>query len=148
MPWDPPKSEDEMIEPHDRALKAWRDGSGYSFSIDKKPDLTFCGRISIRRTNIADRWNIGFWTHPAYQGHGIMTEAVGGVLKFGFDSLQAHEIEACYAIWNMASEKVLQYNGFKFEKYLEKGFLKKGQWVAENLMVVDRSNWMVSDRIV
>lgn len=146
MPWDPPQSEDEMIEPYKRAIKAWEDGKGYSFSIDVKPDLMFKARISIRKTDKMDRWNIGFWTHPAYQRKGIMKEAVAAVLKFGFEELCAAEIEACCATWNIASERVLQNNGFRFEKYLEEGFLKKGVWVAENLYSISKSNWKASGR--
>jgi len=70
-----------------------------------------------------------------------MTEALKGVLKFGFEELSAVKIEACHALWNKASEKVLKRNGMMFERYLEQGFKKNGQWVEENLLVINREKW-------
>ncbi len=37
-----------------------------------------------------------------------MTEALGGILKFGFEELSATQIEACHSLWNRGSEKVFR----------------------------------------
>ncbi|MCB0629542.1 MAG: GNAT family N-acetyltransferase [Saprospiraceae bacterium] len=142
MLWDPPEHPNEIAASLKRNLRAWENGEAFGFSIDEKMTAQFVGRISIRPTDQPGRWNIGFWTHPEHQGHGYMTEAVGAVLEFGFSQLEAREIEACHALWNKASERVLQKNGFQFDRYIEQGFQKKGEWVAENLLVIDKAHWM------
>jgi len=57
-------------------------------------------------------------------------------------NLSATRLEACHAIWNKGSEKVLKRNGMRFVKYIEKGYLKKGKWIDENLVVIDKEDWM------
>jgi RimJ/RimL family protein N-acetyltransferase len=136
--WEAPGSEDELVEHCRNAIKAWESGEGYSFAIQRKSDGKFLGRISIRKTPVANVWNVGFWTHPEEQGKGIMTEALKAVLAFGFKELHAVKIEALHAVWNKASERVMAKNGLKFERYIEKGFLKNGKWVAQNLLSIER----------
>lgn len=141
MLWEPPDHPDEMIEPFEKTIKAWEMGEAYTFSIDDKKSGHFLGRIVIRPTATHQLWNVGFWTHPTAQGRGVMTEALSRVLEFGFTQLSAECIEACHAIWNKASERVLQKNGLQFVRYIEQGFQKKDQWVAENLLAIDRKSW-------
>lgn len=141
MLWEPPKNQEELLEPLKNNIKSWEEGEGYSFTIERKEEKNLLGRISIRKTNEKGIWNIGFWTHPEVQGKGVMTESLEMVLKFGVEKLSAKRIEACYAIWNKASEKVLKRNGLKFVKYIEKGFKKDRIWVEENMLAITREEW-------
>lgn len=136
MLWEPPEQLEELLAPLQNNIKDWEKGKGYTFTIETPEDSTFLGRISIRITNEPNRWNVGFWTHPEQQGTGVMTEALGAVLDFGFQQLQAQVIEACHATWNKASEKVLLRNGMQFVRYIEKGYQKKGVWVPEHLLEI------------
>lgn len=142
MPWDPPESESDCQAPLARNIKAWEEGGGYSFSIEKKETHAFVGRISIRNGAETKIWNVGFWTHPDHQGQGFMTEALVGILDLGFITFQAIQIEADYATWNKASERVLEKNGFQFVRFIEEGFLKNGKWVAENQVALKREDWL------
>ncbi len=141
MAWDPPKHIDELEAPYQAHLQAWEEGKGYAFVIESKKTQDFLGRISIRQTKETSVWSVGFWTHPNFQNRGVMTEALAMVLDFGFATLEAEKIEAAYALWNQASEKVLLRNGFHFIKRIEEGFQKRGEWVAENLVSIDRKAW-------
>lgn len=141
MVWDPPEKQEELIEPLLNNKKAWEAGKGYSFTITEKKRGEPLGKISIRKTDQENRWNVGFWTHPESQKQGIMTEALKGILGFGFEELSATEIEACHALWNKASEKVLLRNGMIFERYVAEGFKKNGEWIEENLLVINREQW-------
>lgn len=143
MGWEPPEDQSEMLAPFHRAVDAWKAGRGYAFSIDKKDDQQFVGRISIRKTDEAQVWNIGFWTHPEHQGQGYMTEAVRQILDFGFSSLEAIRITAEHALWNKASERVLQKNGFLFVSYIEQGLFKRGKWEPEHRLAIEKKDWQV-----
>ena len=141
MLWEPPESGEELEAPLRRAIDAWRTGEAFQFSIDTIESAEFVGRISIRQTDEAGVWNSGFWTHPEHQRQGYMTEALAAILKFGFTELDAIRIEACYAPWNTASQKVLARNGMQFLRYIEHGFKKRGEWVAENLYAITLEDW-------
>ena len=94
MVWDPPSTIAELEEPLRQLLEAWETGSAFSFSIDRRGDLAFLGRMSIRPAEGERRWDIGFWLHPDYHGQGYMREAAQAVIGFGFKVLDAVEIEA------------------------------------------------------
>jgi ribosomal-protein-alanine N-acetyltransferase len=99
------------------------------------------GRISIRPAGQPNHWNIGFWMHPEQQGNGYTREAAAAILHFGFEVLEAEAIEACYATWNMPSERVLTTIGMTFQEHIPLGFKKHGAWVAENRMAITRQSW-------
>lgn len=145
MQWDAPKNKEELYSALERNRTAWAKGEAYGFTIESAgPERTRLGRTSIRTTEEKGCWDIGFWTHPEYQGKGIMTEVVRALLEFGFTELKAAKIRATYATWNKASEKVLVNNGFKFVKHIEKGLKKQGEWVSENEMALSVDQWEMS----
>lgn len=141
MLWEPPQHESELIEVIEGSCQAWASREGFSFTVTQATQDELLGRISIRKTENKDVWNIGFWTHPDVQNQGIMTEIIPTILRFGFEQLNAQRIEAEHALWNKASEKVLTRNGMQFVSTVEKGFQKKGQWVPENKVAIDVEDW-------
>jgi len=75
------------------------------------------------------RAEIGYMILPEYQGQGIITEAINEVLKYGFDVMQLHSIEAVIDPENFASEKVLQKNGFVKEAHLKENEYYDGKFL-------------------
>ena len=143
MLWDPPKTKAELEKPLMNSLKSWDAGEAYNFTIEDISTGEFIGRISIRH-EVDKVYNVGFWTHPRHQSQGVMTEALEEVLRFGFEKLSADRIEACHALWNLGSEKVLKSNGFEFVRYIEQGYKKHGKWIEENLLAINRTVWLNS----
>jgi ribosomal-protein-alanine N-acetyltransferase len=141
MPWNRPESIEEMTEKYYASQNAWINGKAYTFVSVEQATEQRVGMISIRKTDKANVWDIGYWTHPAFQNKGLMTECLSAILEFGFNKLKAFSIEAKYAVWNKASEKVMESNGMKNVEYLEKGFEKNGIWVEEYRMEITRSTW-------
>ena len=141
MQWEPPEKEEECYPSLKRSIARWQAGKSYTFTIVKKGEDKLLGRIEIRQTEAPNIWGVGFWTHPSMQKHGLMSECLSVVLKFGFEELKAKEITAAYATWNKASEKVLHNNGMEFVRHLEKGFEKRGKWVAENEVSISLAAW-------
>lgn len=141
MTWDPPETVEELQAPLERNLAAWRAGTAYTFAIETKQlQPAFVGRIVIRQTEGDRLWNFGFWTHPAQQGKGYMTEAATAVVGFGFTQLGAEHIAACHALWNLKSRRVLEKVGMTFVKHVPQGFQKNGVWVAEDCLGVSRDS--------
>lgn len=142
MPWEPPTDLSELVNPLHNNTRAWQEGTAFGFTVHKKDTDEFLGRISIRKVEGPGTWDIGFWTHPQHQGKGIMTEAARAMLEFGFIHIRASRIEAGYAVWNKASEKVLHRIGMTFDYYIEQSFQKRGEWVAENVVGIEYAEWI------
>ena len=55
---------------------------------------------------------VGYDLSPKYQKRGIMSEALSGVLAFGFKELKLGKIEAFTHLENVSSKLLLERNGF------------------------------------
>ncbi|MFM2231278.1 MAG: hypothetical protein RL607_2536 [Bacteroidota bacterium] len=64
------------------------------------------------------RSEIGYMLLPEAQGQGIVPEAVTAILKYGFEHMQLHSVEAVIDPENGASEKVVQKLGFVKEAHI------------------------------
>jgi [ribosomal protein S5]-alanine N-acetyltransferase len=150
MQWEPPDSIDELDQPLRDNLADWVAGTTYCFTIADPTTDRLIGRIGLRRTDTgkpsryerANVWNLGFWTHPKYQGQGYMTEAAIAVIKFGFEDLGAAKIEASYALWNKASQRTLEKVGLRIVRYIPHAFQKKGRWIEANKMEITKQEWL------
>jgi [ribosomal protein S5]-alanine N-acetyltransferase len=145
MQWEPPITIDELSEPLAENLRGWEAGQIFVFTIANPTSDCLLGRIGIRQTNRADVWNLGFWTHPEYQGQGYMTEAATAIIKFGFENLAATRIEASYALWNKASQRTLEKVGMKLIRYIPHAFQKRGRWVEANKMEITDREWLTGN---
>jgi RimJ/RimL family protein N-acetyltransferase len=72
--------------------------------------------VSLPRTSPAGL-EIGYWAHPAARGRGVMTEAVGLLVRHAFlgpddGGLGAHRLHISTAVGNAASRHVAEANGF------------------------------------
>ena len=66
---------------------------------------------------------LGYWLDESYWGKGYMTEAVQGVLNYGFEELRLSLITATCYPHNKRSQKVLKKNGFIYEGTLHQAEL-------------------------
>ncbi|MBC3873400.1 GNAT family N-acetyltransferase [Undibacterium flavidum] len=75
--------------------------------------LGTCGIYEIDTYN--SNADIGYWLLPEHWGLGIMHECLLSVLRFAFDELQLHRLEAEIEPANIASAKLVQKLGFEWE---------------------------------
>lgn len=70
------------------------------------------------------RAEIGYvLNHDKYKGKGYMKEAMLPVLKYGFDSMSLHRIEALISPTNVPSLKLIKRFGFSQEGYLREHYM-------------------------
>ncbi|WP_439554515.1 GNAT family N-acetyltransferase [Flavobacterium macrobrachii] len=74
------------------------------------------------------RAEIGYMILPQYNGKGYVTEAVKAVMEYGFNQMNLHSIEAVIDPENIASERVLQKNGFVKEAHILENELYEGKF--------------------
>src|SRR5262249_44341190 len=63
------------------------------------------------------RAEIGYEIAPSHWGRGLMPEALASILRFGFDRMALHSVEARINPDNRASARVLEKVGFVREGY-------------------------------
>jgi [ribosomal protein S5]-alanine N-acetyltransferase len=144
MSWEAPESIEELNEFFQQTLQSWDASLAYTFTIECSETGTFIGRISLTKKEAGNNiWNLGYWTHPEQQRKGYMTEVAKAILELGFEVLKADCIEGYYALWNIGSEKVLKNIGMKFVRYIPQHFQKRGEWVAVNLLAIEREDWKI-----
>ena len=85
-----------------------------------------CGFTSIDVPN--DVGEIGYVLNPDHHGKGYGTEAASCVMRFGFETIGLHRIEAKFMQGNAASLHVMEKLGMQFEGYRRDGMLVKGRY--------------------
>ena len=69
------------------------------------------------RRGVAQAATLGYWMGAPHAGKGRMTRAVAAVVRFGFDTLRLHRIEAACIPDNAPSIALLERNGFEREGF-------------------------------
>ena len=57
--------------------------------------------------------SLGYWVGREYNGRGLASRAVTAIKQVAFDELGLHRIEASVLLENIASQRVLDRNGFE-----------------------------------
>jgi len=101
----------------------------YQWSIRKNNDLEFIGLAGMRV--FEERFRMGeifYKLAPPFWGAGYATESAKALLKFGFESLHLHRIEAGTATENTNSIRVLEKIGMRREGRRRKILPIRGEW--------------------
>lgn len=76
-----------------------------------------------------DRSEVGYVLHPVHWNKGIMKEALLAVIRYGFEEMKLHSIEAHINPENIASGKVLENTGFVREAYFRENYYFRGKYL-------------------
>jgi len=69
--------------------------------------------------------NLGYWVAEPLNGRGVATKAVGELIPIAFGELGLHRLEAGTLVDNVASQRVLEKNGFE-QVGIARGYLHIG----------------------
>ena len=100
-----------------------------------------CGFTAIDLPNRSAE--LGYVLHPAYHGRGLATEAAGEVLRFGFERLGLHRIEARYMEGNEASTHVMERLGMRHEGLRRDALFVKGAFRTVGTYAILREEYCV-----
>jgi len=115
--------------------------TGINWAIIEKSSNNFIGYFGFWRI-IRDhcRAEIGFALKPEYWNKGFMTESLNTLIKFGFNDLKLHSIEANVNPNNVNSKKLLKKVGFKQEAYFRENYLFNGKFIDSKIYVLLESD--------
>ena len=123
-PWEPTWPSDDLTRAAFRrrlrrqAEDIARD-EGFAFLIFESTSDELLGGLTLGgiRRGVAQAATLGYWMGAPHAGKGRMTRAVAAVVRFGFDTLRLHRIEAACIPDNAPSIALLERNGFRREGF-------------------------------
>jgi len=137
-----PYTEDDAkrwIRSHPKSLE---DGKESPWAITLKESKELIGAIGIEVEPKYFRGELGYWIGKPYWGKGYATEAVGAMIRYGFDELGLNRIYATHFKRNVASGKVMQKNGMIHEGTLREWVFKWGKAEDSEMYSILREEYL------
>ena len=86
---------------------------------------------------------IGWWLVPSFWNRGITTVAVKRYIRYCFEDLDMHRVDAGVFETNPASARVAEKVGLRFEGVAVDGYRKHGELIDRLQYGLARRNWSV-----
>ena len=125
----------------DGGMGRFHAGEQIAFAITLRTNGTLIGGVGLRRERDHNRAELGFWLGVPYWGNGYATEAARAVLRYGFESLGLHRIQASHFSNNPASGAVLRKIGMQHEASLREHILKWEQYLDLEVCAVLKAEY-------
>lgn len=132
-PWEPVRQDELFTEGGQRAIlenALAEHVKGVTLPHVILVDGEIVGRITLsgifRGPFLSAR--LGYWVAPSFNGRGVATAAVGGMVRVAFEELGLHRIEAGTLLHNVGSQRVLERNGFVRFGIAQRYLRIAGQW--------------------
>ncbi len=117
-------------------------GDGLTWAVTEPDTDVVIGSVEIfDLTDDLALGEVGYWTHPEARGRGVMTTAVGLVLRYAFEELGLRRVKAHAAVDNVASRHVLEANGLTLQGLERLGTNVAGSRADANVYDVLREEW-------
>ncbi len=122
------------------------EGSLYQWGVFRRSDDTLVGTCTLAHVDTQNRRaEIGFILRFDQWGQGYMSEAINTLLRYAFDELGLHRIEADVDPRNDASIRLLKKLGFQREGYLRERWLV-GQEINDSVLFgLLRNEWSIKE---
>ncbi len=134
-PWEPAWPENDLGRAAFRArLAAYARelelGEAYPFFIFRREDDALMGAVRLFhvRRGVAQTGTIGYWIGQPFTRQGHMADAVETLIRFSFQGLGLHRLEAACMPENDASASLLMKCGFREEGYAPAYLKINGGW--------------------
>lgn len=106
-------------------------GTGIWWAICSEDNNIFYGAAGLNNLQKEHRKaEIGFWLLPEFRGNGIVRESATEVLKYAFQKLDLHRIEAYVETKNTASARTLEKLDFRHEGRMTNCEINNGEFIS------------------
>jgi [ribosomal protein S5]-alanine N-acetyltransferase len=134
-PWEPTWAQDETSRGSYRyKLRRYtedaRDDKAHALFVFREDDDALLGGVTLSniRRGVAQTASLGYWAGQMHAGNGYITAAVRAVVRYAFEDLDLHRVEAACQPDNMASRRVLEKCNFTQEGHARAYLKINGQW--------------------
>ena len=117
-PWDPVREDAYFSAAGQRtllgqSLRRYEQGLDWPgvITVDGAP----VGRVNLNNVvrGAFRSADLGYWVDAAHNGRGVATAAVAAIVATAFSELGLHRVQAGTLLHNVASQRVLERNGFR-----------------------------------
>lgn len=148
QPFDPIREESfftyEFQRKHiEETIDHFKNDKEYAFAISLSTTDTIIGRITLSAVSRGPFQNtyMGYFIDQQHNGKGYATQAIHLAVRYAFETIHLHRIQAGVLPRNTASIRVLEKNKFRYEG-LAKRYLKiQGLWEDHNLYAITHEDW-------
>lgn len=114
----------------------------YYFGVFRNEDNLLVGSINLFQLFRDDLQSafIGYFLDKDNNGKGYASEAVQLIVKYAFNEINLHRIEAGVMPWNKASIRVLEKSGFHTEGISKKNVRINGKWEDHQILAIVNPN--------
>ncbi len=128
LTWDPHPDEAYTRRYLSYISGRYKAGEFYDWALILKAENKMIGTCGFTRIDYKKKLGeIGYVINKCYWGQELATEAVIRVIQFAFAVLQLKHLEAHYMERNLASRRVMEKAGMRYEGLLDKPLFIKGQ---------------------
>jgi len=139
----PLRSIDQARQKIQGIIDAFRASEGIRWAFTLKGDDQLIGSGGHwRLLKQHRRSEIGYELAPEYWGQGLVTEAFGAILRFGFEQMGLHSVEAQIEPHNQASRRVLEKLGFVQEAYFRENYFFDGEFTDTAVFSLLKADWL------
>jgi [ribosomal protein S5]-alanine N-acetyltransferase len=122
--------------------EAAREEASVHWAITLRGDSRLIGKLGYNEWRKAHRrGDISYIVAREHWGKGVVSEALGATLDYGFNHMNLHSVEAGVTPGNEASERMLRKLGFRLEGHLRENFLTDRGFVDSLIYSLLRSDW-------
>lgn len=134
-PWEPAWAPDELSQgAYRRRLRRYnreaRDGLAEAFFVFRSEDGALVGGCNLNniRRGVLQACSLGYWVGEPYRRRGYTLEAARATVRYAFEELVLHRVEAACIPTNAPSRALLEKLGFRREG-VARSYLKiNGAW--------------------
>jgi ribosomal-protein-alanine N-acetyltransferase len=124
------KEKKDVLEIIERINTNIDNHQGINWVLELKESKQFVGLIGYHRIEPENhRAEVGYMIQKQHEGNGYSTEALKEVVKYGFNEMKLHSIEAVIDPENSASEKILKKCGFVKEAHFRENEFWEGKYI-------------------
>jgi len=146
-PWEPRWADDHLSRKgfSNRVYWAQRSisgGSAVPLFLIRREDDVLLGAITLDniRRGPAQAGTLGYWVGAPFARQGYMREAIAALVHHAFERLDLSRIEAACLPENVASRRLLETCGFKYEGVAQSYLQINGRWRTHVLYAALRAD--------
>jgi len=124
-------------------LGPWNQGTGLRWGITLKKDSRVIGSAGFYKWENEPhrKAEMGYDLNPTHWGKGIMTEALGAIISYGFDEMNLNRITIFVISENERSVKLARRLGFVKEGVIRESEFFDGRFIDDVMFSILKSDW-------
>lgn len=120
----------------------YRTGDFFDWALVCRADGRMIGTCGFTSFDFAaSSGEIGYVLNPDYSGQGLATEAVREILRFGFERLGLHRLEARFMRGNDRSRRLMERVGMQFEGWARDAIRVQEQYRTVGTCAILEQEW-------